>query len=47
MTSASQDIENLVREHRELFERIATSDLAIAEDAERALKLLGEGGENK
>lgn len=34
--------ETVVEEHKDLFERLAESDLPIAEDAERALELLRE-----
>lgn len=32
----------ILREHRELFERLADSDLPISEDARRGLALLDE-----
>ena len=34
-----------VEQHRELFERLAGTDLPIAEDAQRALDALQEGEE--
>lgn len=33
---------DIVRERRELFERIASTDLPVAEDAQRGLSLLAE-----
>lgn len=34
---------DIVREHRDLFERLAQSDLPISEDAKRALARLNAG----
>lgn len=38
--SESRNPETIVEENKDLFERLADSDLPIAEDAERALELL-------
>ena len=44
--SEKEEIE-LLREHRELFERLARSDLPISEDAKRGLAYLDGMGENE
>jgi hypothetical protein len=43
MTDAEDEVADLVEEHRDLFERLANSELPIAEDCERALELIMEG----
>lgn len=37
---------SILREHRDLFERLADSDLPISEDAQRGLALLDDEEQN-
>lgn len=44
--SGESEILELLREHRELFERLAESDLPISEDAKRGLAQLEQEGDD-